>query len=69
MRRHIGKGVDKLAPQRLLDSPVKPNILFRQKVDEIVEKPPVTSVSRALSFLLWEWQRFRLLPSCCRRQH
>ena len=27
--RHIGKGVDKLAPQRLLDSLVKPKVLFR----------------------------------------
>ena len=62
----IGKGVDKLAPQRLLDCPVKPNVLFCQKVDEIVEEPPDTSVSRALSFLLWGRQRLLLLPGCCR---
>ena len=69
MCRHIGKGVDKLAPQHFLNSPVKPKVLFRQKVDEIVEEPPVTSVGRAISFLLWEQQRFRLLPSCCRHHH
>ena len=41
--------------------PCQTQVLFRQKIAEIIEEPIVTSVSRALSFLLWSGNGF----DCC----
>ena len=68
------KGVDKLhgpppppPPNVSLISPSNPRFFSaRKSMGSLKSRHAVTSVSRAISFLLWEWQRFRLLPSCCR---
>ena len=59
--RHIGKGVDKLAPQRLLTPLVKPKFLFHQEVDEIVEEPQSPRSVEPLPFVSGSGNGF----DCC----